>query len=290
LTDLDSQTVPLFFEERIIVDNDRGLILVEIKPGETRIIGALSINVPPLEDIREPFWENHLKNLSDEGKEFQFCATVISYSATNPLGDADKYESLPFTLEIPILMKPRPNKETAMIEKWYKNTPQRLFPKAESGENSIRKIPGQGISQIPESKAIRVQNVMYNQWCFIRLGNRYPGDPNAPATWQEWKKLEDSLTPSTMKDEIRLTRILIQYCDTRDAKVLDELKKWFDGMNEVQRACMAKSILDRAESCYDHGKLLLPLFRDLYNTVSEYDIADKAKHKIEWLKQLGLLE
>jgi len=58
----------------------------------------------------------------------------------------------------------------------------------------------------------------------------------------------------------------------------------------VQRACIAKSILDRAESCYDYGKLLLPLFRELYDTIKEYEIADKSKSKIDWLKQLELLE
>ncbi len=122
----------------------------------------------------------------------------------------------------------------------------------------------------------------------LRQGNRYPGPPNTPETWQGWKELEESITPSTMRDEIRLTRILIQYCDTKDEKVLDELKEWFVGMNEIQRTCMAKSICDRARGCY--GTELLAPFRELYKAIREYDIAAKSESETEFLQKLGLIE
>ena len=91
-----------------------------------------------------------------------------------------------------------------------------------------------------------------------------------------------------MRDEIRLTRILIQYCDTKDEQVLEELKTWFTEMNEVQRICMAKSVCDRAKGTYG-SELLIP-FRDLYKAVREYDLAAKSDSETERLKQLGLLE
>ena len=54
-----------------------------------------------------------------------------------------------------------------------------------------------------------------------------------------------------MRDKIRLTRISIQYCDTKDDDVLNELKEWFGGMDEVQRTVMAKSIRDLATNVQD---------------------------------------
>ena len=92
-----------------------------------------------------------------------------------------------------------------------------------------------------------------------------------------------------MRDEIRLIRICIQYCDTRDEEVLGELKQWFSGMNEVQRTCMAKSVLDRARRTYGNDTLLIP-FRDLYKTIREYDVSAKSESETEFLKRLGLLE
>ena len=94
----------------------------------------------------------------------------------------------------------------------------------------------------------------------MRANNRYPGYPNAPETWQGWKELEDSLSPSTMRDEIRMARILIQYFDTEDDAVLEELKEWFANMNEVQRSILIKFT-------YNKGKA--------YEAIKEYDTSAK---------------
>ena len=276
LKDSEGQEQKLLFESGVNIEIDRDLSFAEIKPGNSRIIGALAICVPPLDDLKEPFWEKHLTKLPADGEEFSLCVTVYSWSSANEKGGGG-VDNLPFVLEIPITIKPRPEKEMAMIESWYNKTPRELFP-APSDMRSQRKVPLE--FTIPESNIIRVQNKKYSQWHFIRLGNRYPGDPNAPKTWQGWKKLEDSLAPSTMRDEIRLTRILIQYCDTKDDVVLKELKEWFDGMNEVQRTVMAKNICVLAQSCYGND-ILLPLFRDIYHTIRKYDVAEKPESSEE---------
>jgi hypothetical protein len=263
---------------------------VEIKLGDSRIIGALAINVPPLEDIKESFWLKHLKNLPAEGEKVLFCVTITSRPAADEEGHA--HTALKVTLEVPLTIKQRPEKEMVMIEAWYNQTPKTLFPKLEAGEYSRRKIPQDFM--LPESKNIRVQRwyffrAKYSQWNFVRFGNRYPSDPNAPETWQGWKKLEESLTPSTMRDEIRLTRILIQYCDTKDTKVLKELWEWFDGMNEIQRTVMAKNIRDLAQGCYGNN-VLLPLYRDIYRVIRHYDTADKSENWLKHLKDFGLIK
>ena len=75
-----------------------------------------------------------------------------------------------------------------------------------------------------------------------------------------------------MRDEMRLTRMLIQYCDTKDQKVLDELKEWFAGMSEIQRACMTQSMKERRSREGPRNEFLFVPFLDFYNAISEYDI------------------
>ena len=279
LTDLDAQTVPLLFEESAAIMRSRALRLVEIKPGVSRIIGALSINVPALEDMHEPFFGKHFTELSVEGKVFTLNVDLMFYGTSSRQG----VPSGARTLSQNILLKPRQDKEKTMIEEWYKNTPKVLFPVL-FGENATCKVPSQ--DRISESKNINVKGEKHNQWHFIRLGNRYPADPNAPETWQGWKELEESIAPSTMRDEIHLTRILIQYCDTKDAEVLEELEEWFAGMNEIQRTCMARTVREQAKGCRE----FLEPFRDLYKAIHKYDIADKSDFEVRLLKQQRLLE
>ena len=182
-----------------------------------------------------------------------------------------------------VTVKLRNPEEMAMIEKWYKNTPIDFFPVIKGGRQYIRKIPPKG-HRMESWRRIHSHSL----WLFMNTGNRYPGDPNVPTTWQEWQALEESITPSTMRDEIRLTRILIQYCDTKNEKVLDELKAWFADMNEVQRACMAKSVFDRLRDC--SGTDLYFPFRDVYRVVHKYDIAAKPEYETKFWEGLKLPE
>ena len=69
IRDSENQTQLLLFEGSRII-RDYLPVFVAIKPGDSRIIGALAINVPPLEDLTEPFWEKHLKELAPDGKQF----------------------------------------------------------------------------------------------------------------------------------------------------------------------------------------------------------------------------
>jgi len=303
IQDSKKESQPLLFEVFVYRLANYPLYLAEVNPGETRVIGALSINIPSLEDLHEPFWENHLKGISSEGKDFLLQVSVISRPwasnfkllkdnefvdfLTQKTNAEHLLHGLEITLGQRILMKSRPVREMAMIERWYDNTPKEFFPEPIGGVTSLGNNP-QLSSNVFWSKVIRVQNENYSQWLFVRRGNRYPGDPNAPTTWQGWKELEESITPSTMRDEIRLTRMVIQFCDTRDAKVLDELKNWFDGMNEVQRTVMAKSIRDRAEHTY--GEKLLPQFGEIYQTIREFDVVPIPESNEKHLRNLGLLE
>jgi len=328
LRDSESQDQPLLFESEVGVQSSRTLRYIEIKPGDSRIIGALAINVPPLEDLQEPFWEKHLKNLSVGDEKFLLCTTVLSYSAANitriirsvfehellippsletPVVTQrwsenelimtliendkttvetrtlpDRYEPLPISLETLITISQRPVKEMVLIREWYTQG-QARFPETKKYCKSAWTAFK---SDMPQNTVIK--GVKFSHWYFVRTGNRYPGDSDRPETWQGWKELEESLTPSTMRDEIRLTRILIQYCDTEEAAVLKELKDWFAGMNEIQRTVMAKCIRDRAISTY--GEKLLPQFRELYKAIREHDVVPIPESNKQFLRELGLIE
>ena len=269
---------------------------VGIKPKTSRIIRAMSINVPPLEDLNEPFWEKHLKHLPELGKNetFSLCVAFRPHCITSQAYERSKFQSpfdFQFTFETPLEMKLRPEKEMVLIRNWLENTPKELLPIKTGNDNPTKKVPpmtSQG-PFFPKIENIFVKGEKVTQSQFMWSDNRYPAYLNAPETWQEWKELEDSLTPSTMRDEIRLTRILIQYCDTEDANVLKELKDWFTDMNEVQRTAMARSLRDRAVDCYGNDKLLPP-FREVYKTIREYDMVPPYEGGDKHLRNLGLIE
>ena len=257
------------------------LTFVEIKPGESRVLITTAVNVPSLVDLNALFWEKHLANLSTGDEKFSFCIDFKAYCAKGS-GGGDSQPIL-HTLEMPIMMKQRPEKEMALIQKWNKT----LFDYLESEQFQKSGVFGPK-DNMPKNVAIK--NDKFSHWYFVRMGNLYPNTSDIPGTWQGWKELEESMTPSTMRDEIRLTRMLIQYCDcdTEDAKVLTELKDWFKGMNEVQRTVMAKNVCDLAWE--SRGTKLYEPYKKIYATVREYDIAAKPDFMIKYLIDAGLLE
>ena len=252
----------------------------EIRPGNPHLFFTSTIQVPPLEDLKEPFWEKYFKNLATGNEEFMLNLTFKGYFAEKQDGSGNS-QPIPITLEIPITIKQRSEKEMALIRKWHNTLADYLV----SQEFQKFGVTGPK-SDMPKNTIVK--NEKFSHWYFVQNFNLYPNTLDIPETWQGWKALEDSLSPSTMRDEIRLTRILIQYCDTQDEKVLDELKTWFDVMNEVQRTVMAKSIRDRAEHTY--GEKLLPQFCEIYKTIREYDVVPIPESKEKHLRDLGILE
>ena len=214
-----------------------------LEPGEKFCSRIVYPDICPLEDFDAPFWKELREKLTPEGI---VCAIELEYN---------RGEENVFTASQDILIKPRPAAEMALLEKWYKNTPKELFPFQEgwsfsnSGKSNIR------LSPIP----IRT----YNPWIFIRVGNRKPSDPNNPRTLKGWRELEASLTPSTMRDEVRLSRFRLEYYAARNATKANEIKKeyrdWLDSLPEVQRVVMERYVYGR----YEFGKNDADVFRKI---------------------------
>ena len=296
-------TYPLLHEDEFDGNinrfNDR--TIHHFQPGESKLIFVFYRELPALEDMNLPFWEE-AKKILKTGEN------VVAYVAVR-------------NATCPITIKPRPGAEMELLQRWLKETPESLLPipydRATADYANLHSqwyMEDQGLlddkygafalTPMPDfvskerhlkilrnsrryfpsnEQFIKVQNQDYFPYFFVRHGNRKPGDPACPETWRGWKELEESLAPSTMRDEIRLARIIIQYCDTKDNAVLNELKEWFDKMNEIQRMVMADLLQDRTmmdfngtlfrngRSVSKYAESLKMPFRDIYETIREYD-------------------
>ena len=209
----------------------REISLSTLEPGEKFCSRIVYPDICPLEDFDAPFWKELREKLTPEGI---VCAIELEYN---------RGEENVFTASQDILIKPRPAEEMALLEKWYKNTPKELFPFQEEWSFSNSGKSNTRLSPIP----IRT----YNPWIFIRVGNRKPSDPNNPRTLKGWRELESSLTPSTMRDEVRLSRFRLEYYAARNATKANEIKKeyrnWLDSLPEVQRVVMERYVYGRYE-------------------------------------------
>jgi hypothetical protein len=212
------------------------------RAGETWVLMSYKAVIPPLDDWEQPFWQQARSRLEVENLACKIRFASWQYSIF--IHDFPNQECS-FTLT------QRPLEETQMIKRWYCSTPPGMFPIPALEYYSKRKNknivhPPQKVLRAEFGKSgknfITIQDKRYSPRRILQSSFRLPGDPNCPETWEGWKELEELLEPSTMRDEIRLTRMMIQYCDTEDPAVLDELTEWFSGMNEIQRAVMAENV------------------------------------------------
>jgi len=242
-----------------------------LHPGESRVMCVRPVGVPHLKDMDEPFWKDMMKRSRNSDRELTLQMTTKVSS--------ERYISLERMLTHSIKFRPRPEAEMALLDSWFmdcKNNNLSVDPFDLSYSKSVE-------------NRIEINGGRFHPRHFIILGDYgLPPMYLCPETWQSWKELEESITPSTMRDEIRLTRIHIQYYDTQDEKVLDELKEWFAGMNEVQRGVMAKSVLGRALSFPDVR--MLPLCGKFYLAVREYGIAYESGLDVIAMKGLRWIE
>ena len=206
----------------------------DLIPGEKRLGSRSYLEFPPLEDWDAPFWQEVRENMVPEGVK---CTLKIV------IWRALKEDSQDIFISLDILIKPRPESEMALLEKWYKNTPEELFPEVRGHS----KVPRNRNLQSSGRSNIRIGLFRYDPWMFIRLGNRKPSDPNNPTTLNGWRELEASLVPSTMRDEVRLVRLQLEYYAARAGEDSAQAKKylltWLQSLPAPQRVVMTASLM-----------------------------------------------
>jgi hypothetical protein len=249
---------------------------VAIAPGEEYEYGTLAVEFPPLEDWNEPFWRGVRELLATEGRvelrmRIPFTRRIGLGGEATPFGEPPCSETdwtdSKGVFEKKIVLTRRPETETKRFDEWFASTPVELWPEREKTRDDAtfkfppkftrarnvngeevggRKIRASGRSGVELDGFAQTFDV----WNFARFGNRKPSDPNNPTTLDGWRKLEAEFAPSTVRDEITLTRLLLEYYSAEiyeeEESAFRRLLAWLDSLDTTQRATYKNAILAKA--------------------------------------------
>jgi len=253
---------------------------IALAPGEEYEYGTAAVEFPPLEDWNEPFWRGVRELLATEERvEFRmrvaFSRRLGTGGEPTPFGAGPhlktEWTDSTGVFEKKIVLTRRPETETKRFDEWFASTLAALWPERKermgpSGKGTF-KIPPKftqkaSVWERPEideywTRRLRASgqsNVAldslrqtFDVWNFVRFGNRKPSDPNNPTTLGGWRELEAEFSPSTVKDEITLTRLQLEYYNAEDwtesDAALDRLVAWLAALDPTQRAAYKNAIL-----------------------------------------------
>ena len=201
--------------------------------GERKTGFSAIIDSPPLEDWNDPFWKELREKMTPEG-----IRCTISFKYDTFL--AGKLDDISVSQEV--VVKPRPNEELTLLEKWYEKTPKESFPV----RRGKYKVPIEDFITHSSGSSIKVGDKKFSPWRWIRAGNRKPSDPNNPTTLKGWRELETQLSPSVMRDEVRFTRLQLEYYSASSQSKREEARKelvdWLHSLPQAQRVSMVSSL------------------------------------------------
>ena len=238
-----------------VIDTARFELCVQeqiLEPGAKDLSRSCSWEFPPLEDYNAPFWKELREKLPPEGASCQLRFSLTTTEIQDDLSTVDSSHDVVLDLWV----TPRSEKETQLLEGWLHSTPVDLLP----NEVSDRKEPKMNTGRLLGSadSKIKIGWSRWDPWLFIRVGNRKPSDPNNPTTLKGWRELENQLSPSTMRDEIRLTRLQLEYYSASSQKKREEAKKelvdWLRSLPQAQRTSMVSSLKSK-ENLFRNTKL-----------------------------------
>lgn len=255
-----------------VIDTARFELCVQeqiLEPGAKDLSRSCSWEFPPLEDWNEPFWKELREKLPPEGAS---CQLRFSLTVTESRDDLSTVEST-HDVVLDLWVTPRSEQETQLLEGWLNSTPVGLLPN-DVGDRKEPKIQGNvdrkdKISeeildlrmeclQGSEESKIKIGENRWDPWLFIRTGNRKPSDPNNPTTLKGWRELEAQLSPSVMRDEVRFTRLQLEYYSSSSQSKREEARKelvdWLHSLPQAQRVSMVSSLKSK-ENLFRNTKL-----------------------------------
>ena len=255
-----------------VIDTARFELCVQeqiLEPGAKDLSRSCSWEFPPLEDYNAPFWKELRKNLPVAGGS---CQLRFSLTVTESRDDLSTVEST-HDVVLDLWVTPRSEQETQLLEGWLNSTPVGLLPN-DVGDRKEPKIQGNvdrkdKISeeildlrmeclQGSEESKIKIGENRWDPWLFIRTGNRKPSDPNNPTTLKGWRELEAQLSPSVMRDEVRFTRLQLEYYSASSQSKREEARKelvdWLHSLPQAQRVSMVSSLKSK-ENLFRNTKL-----------------------------------
>jgi len=220
---------------------------VTLAPGERRLWSRFVVEVPPLEDFDAPFYSALEKKIAQApvSCDLNFNFEILTPATPGPQ-DVRKVQG-----RLSVLVERRPEKETATLRRWLaKTSDANLLPRVEGGKKvSWRDDPDSFDQPATLTSYLWFDAYPFSPWAFIRPGARKPSTPNNPTTLAGWRRLEAEFAPSTLRDEITLTRLQLEYYDAPQGEksdaALQGLLDWLQNRPEPQRLVLTDFLLSR---------------------------------------------
>ncbi len=257
------------YEELETFPPDYVVLPQPLAPGETLRAGLSALEFPALEDWEKPIGQELRNALQENDKTSLTLVLSLQrvYQKFDREGETRRpvppYDETVVT-EIPITLVRRNPNESQRLEDFYRQTPPNVFPCWLRDE---AKFPPQfkdhpnpsarfGHALFSSGKSdIRLGWRRYSPWFFVRYGNRKPSDPNNPTSVDGWRLLETEFAPSTLRDEITLTRLQLEYYDADEGEASDAALKilvdWLSQRPEPQRVVLSQSIRSKYDRLYE---------------------------------------
>ncbi|MBQ7814614.1 MAG: hypothetical protein IJ387_09020 [Thermoguttaceae bacterium] len=234
---------------------------VTLAPGERRLWSRFVVDVPPLEDFDAPFYSALEKKIAQApvSCDLNFNFEILTPATPGPQ-DVRKVQG-----RLPVLVERRPEKETATLRRWLaKTTDANLLPRLVGGQKvSWRAYPDSPDPPATLTSYLWFDVYPFSPWAFIRPGARKPSTPNNPTTLEGWRALEAEFAPSTLRDEITLTRLQLEYYDAPQGEksdaALQGLLDWLQNRPEPQRLVLTDFLLSRRD--YFAGAIEFKFFK-----------------------------
>ena len=248
----------------------------DLAPNESVIKSRLVLDFPPVEDWNAPFWKALRDKVTPEGIK---CSLKFNYPHSLKTEDKSRPKYVQESVCYEFLMKSRPESEMSLLEDWVKASSDKYLPY----ETEWKKYwKGRGKKS---TNQISLGLNKYNVSSFVRLGNRKPSDPNSPTSLKGWRELESSLAPSSMRDEIHLTCLLLEYygsiTNKGKAESSRKIADWLASLPDPQRVALSSYLVTDGESLCDES-----LKEDYYKlTRAIYNLLEPSAQRVVYQRE-----
>lgn len=248
----------------------------DLAPNESVIKSRLVLDFPPVEDWNAPFWKALRDKVTPEGIK---CSLKFNYLHSLKTEDKSCPKYVQESVCYEFLMKSRPESEMSLLEDWVKASSGQYLPYETVGRKIWRSLGKKSTNQIS------LGSNKYNVSSFVRLGNRKPSDPNSPTSLKGWRELESSLAPSSIRDEIHLTCLLLEYygsiTDKGKAESSQKIADWLASLPDPQRVALSSYLVTDGESLCDES-----LKEDYYKlTRAIYNLLDPSAQRVVYQRE-----
>ena len=208
----------------------------------------LRIELPTLDEMEHLFWQQALALLEKNGK--LDCRLEVTFSPyVNGWNPGDRKRVLRKTIPVKLVARGNHSEEVSLMKSWAENMPRELLP-IRDVKNRRRYMPKEGhlyiidfldypgdLNQVTEKRLSQEERKLQT-WL-----TRKPMYPNAPTTLEGWRELEQQFSPSTVRDEIQLRRMIFERALASEgeehAQKHLEIVKWLMTLPFTQRTIMA---------------------------------------------------